>query len=470
MKERLTLTTEELRRLKAMELVEAGRLDIPRAVQLLQVSERQGWRILARYRKEGAAGLVHGNRGRPSPRRLGDGVRAAIVKLAEGQCRDYNDQHLTEVLHAECDLQVSRTSVRRVRRAAGLASPKKYRRRRGHQRRERYAQAGMLLQLDASLHGWLEERGPRLALLAAIDDATGELVGAHFRAQEDAAGYFLLMQGISQTHGLPLAVYADRHTIFQSPGKPTVEQELAGEVPKSQFARLLAELGIQLIAAHSPQAKGRIERLWQTLQDRLVKELRRAGAATLEQANQLLVTYLPTFNQRFMVPPTQAGSAFRPLPDDYHPDLAFAFLYQRTVANDHTISLDNHKLQLPPLAQGRSYARAKVQLRHCMDGRLLVLYQGELLTTFLPAEPGPPRVEHFRPVPSTPTPLRPAQPLRQPLPTTQPAPSPKPAQNHPWRNYGASRTQTPPQARLPTDRPQNLPVPATTDTFTERLR
>ena len=116
----------------------------------------------------------------------------------------------------------------------------------------------MLLQFDASIHDWLEGRGPRLALAAAIDDATNEVVGAVFRPQEDAAGYFLLLRSISQSHGLPLAAYADRHTIFQSPGKPTIEQELTGTVPQSQFARLVAELGIELIAAHSPQAKGRI--------------------------------------------------------------------------------------------------------------------------------------------------------------------------------------------------------------------
>jgi transposase len=258
------------------------------APRLLGISERQCWRMLARYREKGAAGLVHGNRDRPSPRRLPTAAREEILTLAHGICRDYNDQHLSEVLQEEHGLQVSRASVRRIRRAAGLASPHKYRRRRGHQRRERYPQAGMLVQLDASMHDWLETRGPRLALAAAIDDATNEVVGALFRDQEDAAGYFLLLRDISQTHGLPLAAYADRHTIFQSPVKPTIEQELAGTVPKSQFARLVEALGIELIAAHSPQAKGRIERLWQTFQDRLVKELRRAGATNLEQANQAL--------------------------------------------------------------------------------------------------------------------------------------------------------------------------------------
>jgi len=462
MEERLTLTMKELKRLRALELVEAERMTVAEAARLLGISERQCWRILARYREKGAAGLVHGNRGRPSPRRLAPAAREEILTLARGICQDYNDQHLSEVLQEEHGLQVSRASVRRIRRAVGLASPHKYRRRRGHQRRQRYPQAGMLLQLDASIHDWLEGRGPQLALAAAIDDATNEVVGALFRPQEDAAGYFLLLRSISQSHGLPLAAYADRHTIFQSPVKPTIEQELTGTVPQSQFARLLAELAIELIAAHSPQAKGRIERLWQTFQDRLVKELRQAGATNLEQANQVLAAYLPKFNQRFTVAPSQPGSAFRPLPADLDWEAVFAFHYQRQVANDHTISLDNHKLPLPPLAHGRSYARAKVDLHHSMDGRLAVRYQGQLLTIFEPAEPGPPRVERFCPKPEAPS-SQPAEPVRTPVPPTAARPPVKPAANHPWRRYPAVK-----QAAKPTAQP-DPPAPAYPDIFTDRL-
>jgi transposase len=462
MEERLTLSTKELKRLRALELVEVARMTVVEAARLLGISERQCWRMLARYREQGAAGLVHGNRDRPSPRRLSAAAREEILTLAQGVCRDYNDQHLTEVLQDEHGLQVSRASVRRIRRAAGLASPHKYRRRRGHQRRERYPQAGMLLQLDASIHDWLEARGPRLALAAAIDDATNEVVGALFRDQEDAAGYFLLLCDISQSHGLPLAAYADRHTIFQSPLKPTIEQELTGAVPKSQFARLLEALGVELIAAHSPQAKGRIERLWQTFQDRLVKELRQAGATNLQQANQVLAAYLPKFNQRFTVAPTQPGSAFRPVPAGLDWQTVFAFHYQRHVANDHTISLDNHKLQLPPLAHGRSYARAKVDLHHSMDGRLAVRYQGQLLAVFEPSQPGPPRVERFCPKPEAPS-SKPAQPVRTPAPPTASRPPVKPAANHPWRRYPTVK-----QAAQPTVQP-DPPAPAHPDIFTDRL-
>ena len=465
MDERLTMTTKELKRLKVLEWIEGEQVTVVQAAEMLGVSERQCWRLLARYRAEGAAGLVHRNRGRPSPQRLPEAAREQVLTLAEGICRDYNDQHLTEVLQEEHGLQMSRASVRRLRRAAGLGSPHKYRRRHGHQRRERRLRAGMLLQFDASNHAWLEGRGPRLALAGAIDDATGEVVGALFREQEDAAGYFLLVRQISQSHGIPLAIYADRHTIFQNPGKASLEQELLGLLPKSQFARLLAELQIELIAAHSPQAKGRVERLWQTLQDRLVKELRRAGAATLEQANQVLAAYLPKFNQRFQVAPALPESAFRPLPAQLDLEASFSFRYQRQVANDHTISLDGHKLQLPPVAHGRSYAKATVDLQHRLDGRLAVLHQGQLLIVFEPADGTPPRVERF--VPKNPQLL----PLKEKgsvptSPATPLSPGSKPAANHPWRSYPTAKSTPHPPAPAPA---HPAAGPAHPDIFTERL-
>jgi transposase len=465
MEERLTLTTKELKRLQVLEWIEAEQMTVVEAAEMLGISERQCWRLLARYRAEGAAGLVHGNRGRPSPQRLAEPVRAQVLTLAEGVCRDYNDQHLSEVLQEEHGMQLSRASVRRLRREAGLGSPHKYRRRHGHQRRERRPRAGMLLQFDASSHDWLEGRGPRLALAGAIDDATGAVVGALFREQEDAAGYFLLVRQICQSHGVPLAIYADRHTIFQSPLKPSIEQELAGRLPKSQFGRLLEELQIELIAAHSPQAKGRVERLWQTLQDRLVKALRQAGAATLEQANQLLATYLPKFNQRFKVAPAQPDSAFRPLPAQLDLEATFSFHYQRQVANDPTISLDRHKLQLPPLAHGRSYAKATVDLHHRLDGSLAVLHQGQLLIVFEPADSTPPRVERFNPKNPGSSSFKDPGPVRAPQ-TTPAPPGTKPAANHPWRRYPIAK----PTAQPPAPEPARPAAdPAHPDIFTERL-
>ena len=302
---------------------------------------------MARYRRLGAAGLAHGNRGRPCGRRVPQRIRDKLLALARGEFRDFNDQHFTEILAEEYAIRLSRSTVRRLRREAGLASPRKRRPSRHHQKRERYPQAGMLLQVDGSHHDWLEGRGPQLVLLAAIDDATSQLVYARFREQEDAAGYFLMLHEICRTKGLPLALYADRHTIFQSPKVPSLAEQLAGNPARSQFGRLVDELGIRLIPAHSPQAKGRVERLFGTLQDRLVKALRRANVSRLVEANQLLETFLPAFNARFGQPPAYPGSAYLPWSARTRSEDLFCFKFERTVAKDNTVSFSGHTLVIP---------------------------------------------------------------------------------------------------------------------------
>lgn len=426
----MTLTVEEQKRLKVITEIEAGRMTGREAAEMVGLSLRQVRRLIAAYRKEGAAGLAHGNRGRPSPRRTPEEVRRYILKLARGTYHDYNDTHFAEKLGEQHDLYVSRSTVRRLRRSIGQGSPRKRRAPRHRSRRERYMQPGMLLQIDGSHHKWLEKRGPKIVLIAAIDDATNEVPYALFRDQEDAAGYFELMQAISQSHGLPLAVYADQHTIFQSPSKPTVEQQLSGELPRTQFGRLMDELAIESIPALSPQAKGRVERLFGTLQDRLVKELREAQACTIEQANETMLSYLPRFNERFSVPAAQPGSAYRSWPDDLRPQDVFCFKHQRIVSNDNTISFDGKRLQIPAGPQRTSYARARVDVHQLLDGRLRICYKGETLVTYEPATPVPVRVGKFTPSAqpsSPPPPPKPKQPQqRKPY---------KPAPDHPWRRY-----------------------------------
>ena len=288
----------------------------------------------------------------------------------------------------------------------------------------------MLLQVDGSKHDWLEGRGPWLTLHAAIDDATNEVPWALFRLQEDATGYALLLHHIVQTHGLPLALYADRHTIFQSPKEATLEEQVQGLEPRSHLGRLLDELDIRLIPAHSPQAKGRVERLFGTLQDRLVKELRRAQATTLDEANAALRAYLPRFNRRFMKPPAQPGSAYRPRLSRADANAQICFTYWRTVANDHTFSLFGYTLRLPELPARPNLAGRRISLRHRMDGRLAVVYQNQLLGLLQPLQLGPPHLGDF--VPATQHLAVPRRPPALPAPQAPPQ-SPKPAADHPWR-------------------------------------
>lgn len=224
------------------------------------------------------------------------------------------------------------------------------------------------MQIDGSDHDWLEGRGPRLTLVAAIDDATGEIPATLFREQEDAAGYFLLLRKIVEGPGVPMALYADRHTIFRSPKKPTLQQELAEEAPKSQFGRLVDELGIELIPSFSPQARGRVERLFETLQDRLVKELGLENVGSLDEANGFLETFLSRYNACFTQDPAEPVSAYLPLPEDLDLEAAFSFKHQRTVRNDNTISFSGHALQIPPDEHRGNYARCRVDVRQLMDG------------------------------------------------------------------------------------------------------
>jgi len=439
--DKVTLNIKEQQRVIVLNKVLQGSLTGKEAAEMLEVSLRHTRRLIAAYRHEGAPALAHGNRGRPPANKLKQAVANEIVRLARTEYLDYNDSHFTEDLADQYGIHVSTPTVRRLRRAAGLGSPRKRRTPRHRRRRQRYPQAGMLLQVDGSKHDWLDGRGPWLTLHAAIDDATNEVPWAVFRAEEDATGYALLVHHISQTHGLPMAIYADRHTIFQSPKVPTMEEQLEGLAPRSHLGRMMDDLGIRLISAHSPQAKGRVERLFGTLQDRLVKELRRANASTLEEANTVLHNYLPRLNRRFVKPAAKEGSAYSPRLSQAEANAQICFSYWRTVAKDHTIALFGYDLALPDMPIRLNLAGRRITLRHRMDGRLAVSYKGEVLGLLKPAQLGPPVLENFIPDP---------QHLahRRPLATT-PASLPangkdakathtpyKPNYNHPWRRQG----------------------------------
>lgn len=384
------MSIEEQRRAMVLTRVVAGSLSMTEAATLLGLSERSIWRLKRCFLADGPAGLVHGNRGRPPARRLDDAVRARIVDLAGGRFEGANDCHLVDLL-AEEGLVVSRASVQRILRAAGRPSPRHRRPPRHRSRRDRMPQAGLLLQLDGSRHDWLESRGPRLTLVGAVDDATGILTGATFREQEDVAGYLEILRDTVRRHGVPAAVYHDRHTIFVASTRTplTLEEQLVDRRTPTQFGRALAELGISSIAAWTPQAKGRIERVWGTLQDRLVTELRMAGAADREAANRVLHRFVTRFNRRFAVPPTDASPAWRPLPAGVRLEAVCCLKYRRVVAPDHTVRVGATILQLPAIRGRRGYAHRRVDVEVRLDGRLVV-WDGtrELLVRDAPADPG----------------------------------------------------------------------------------
>ena len=240
-------------------------------------------------------------------------------------------------------------------------------------RRQRMPRKGMLIQMDGSHHRWLGNRRSPFALLLAVDDATGTVVDALFSEREDAHSYFLLMQGLLRQRGIPVALYTDRHAVFRHtpgsglPGMPT------------QFSRAMEELGIQMIFAMSPQAKGRVERTAGTFQDRLVTELRLAGATTIAEATAVLQEFLPRYNRRFQVPPQYPKPAFRPLNPKLCLDQILCFKHRRKVAKDNTVRYQLHTLQLLPGSERPSYAGAAVEVLEGLDGRLSVRHEGRIL-------------------------------------------------------------------------------------------
>jgi hypothetical protein len=292
----------------------------------------------------------------------------------------------------------------------------------------------MLLQIDGSRHDWLEGRGPYLTLVGGIDDATGMVPWATFREHEDALGYFELLRQIARRFGIPQALYSDRHGIFFKTKKDlSLEEELVGKPHPTQFGRLLEELGVQLILALSPQAKGRIERLWGTFQDRLVSELRLAGATTASDADQVLARYLPRHNRRFALPANNPEPAWLPWPKQLRPDEVFCFKYRRVVANDHTVRLGPHIIDIPPQPERRSFARVPVDLHQRFDGQIHVFYQGVCLAK--KKVEATPRIVNGSDSSSQRTPQVP-RPTVTPAPT-QPKDPWRPPPNHPWRRAPA---------------------------------
>lgn len=356
----------------------AGELRTAEAIELLGLSERHAWRLRRRLLVEGPSSLVHGNRGRASTRRIPDDLRSRIVELARTRYDGANDCHLTELLAEHEGIVLGRVSVRRILRAAGCPSPRRHRPPRHRRRRERMPQEGLLLQLDGSRHDWLEGRGPWLTLLAAVDDATGRVVGATFRDEEDTAGYLELLRDVVGGNGIPAAIYRDRHGAFE-PTNPAVHLSAEERRTATQVGRALERLGIRSIAARSPQAKGRVERAWGTDQDRLVVVLRLAGACDRVSANDVLARYLTARNARFAVEPADPQPAWRAVPDGVELDEVFAFHYRRRVANDHTVRIGGLALDLPPLRRARGYAGRWVEVVVRLDGRIVVADEGDAL-------------------------------------------------------------------------------------------
>jgi transposase len=375
-----TLTMQDEKRLEVIQRVYRSELTVVQAAVVMGVSERQCYRIKARVGKAGAKGVVHGNRGRRCKRKIKEKIVRRIVELARGKYQGFNDHHLTEKLKEQQQIELSREKVRRILRAEGIASPKKRRGIKHRSRRERRASEGMMLQVDGSPHDWLQGRGPRLCLIGAIDDATSKVMGAFFAPAESTWGYFHLFCEIFREHGVPQSIYTDCHSVFFTDREPTLDEQLINRKPTTEVGRGLEELGVTLILAHSPQAKGRIERLWNTFQDRLVSELRLRKAKTVEQATAVLDRYLPVHNRKF-AKLAKAEPAWRKL-SAVKIERALCFKQQRTVAKDNTVTFEGTVLQIPKTSAYRSYASKRVDVHVLLDGAVEIFYKTEKIASF----------------------------------------------------------------------------------------
>jgi transposase len=428
-KANMTQISQEQERIKVLQEHQSGKLSMAQVAAHLGCSQRHAYRLKARYQQAGASGMAHGNRGKRSPRRIAESRREEICQLVKGVYQGCNQRHVRDLLEERNAITVSRASLRRIMNERGLLVITTQKRRTHRLRRPRYKQEGQLIQIDASPHAWREERGPRLRLVGGIDDATGKVVGAVFREQEDQQGYMLMLRQVVEHYGSPGAIYHDRHTMFPS-GKSHVDErgklseQLDGKRNETQLGRLFGQLGSRSIAARSPQAKGRIERLWGTFQDRLVSELRLENVTTREQANQMLAGYVARFNARFAVPAAEAELGWQALPAGLDLNECFCLYDERTVAADNTISYHGQRIQLLPNDVRAHWVRCKVEVHAHFDGQIPLFYQGQAL----PA----------RPAPADPVALRPSKEISA---TSEPAASKAhpPQADHPWRKAGRAR-------------------------------
>ncbi len=437
--DRLLMSTKELRRLHVIQQVVDGKITQVDAAQAVGLTDRQIRRLVARVRQEGARGLVHRSRGRPSNRAMAPRTKAWILRRYAARYPDFGPTLAAEKLAERDGIQLSDETLRGWLLQAGI--PHFRRRKRPHRQwRARKAHRGELVQIDGSHHAWLEARGPACVLMGAIDDATGT-VFARFYEYEGTLPALDSVTRYIRRHGIPLRVYVDKHSTYKSPGEPTIEEQLQGRGPQSQFERALAELGVEVLHAHSPQAKGRIERLFGTFQDRLIKELRLAGIATIAAANRFLDGYLPTYNRRFAVAATGAGDLHRPIPPGVDLQSVLCLKTSRALRNDCTVAHNGHLYQVHD-----NVRTARVAVHERVDGTMQITHRGQPLRySAIAARPRRPQAT---------------------APATSGRARPRPAPDHPWRRpvtRGSKRQRYPGDDRgqeWPGDLPLSLGHPS----------
>jgi transposase len=422
-KDMIVMSIREVKCLKAVQTVIDKRITQKVAASMLGLSGRQVRRLVKVIREQGDRGIIHGLRGRPSNRRLPEEMRGRVLSLYQERYPDFGPTLAMEKLF-ECDgITISDETLRTWLIEAGLWKKRRKRSvfRRWRPRKECF---GEMIQMDGSHHDWLEGRGPELVLMGSIDDATNTTYG-RFHDYEGTLPAMDSFKGYVEKYGLPMSVYLDRHTTYKSPRKLTEWDEVEGIESLSQFERALKELGVEVIHALSPQAKGRVERLFGVLQDRLVKEMRLRGIRTKEEANAFLEEYLPRHNERFNVCPAHEADVHVKLPRHVDLDEYLCIKTERTIRNDNTIALDGRLYQIEELGD------KKVVVQERLDGSLRMISKGAAL-----------KYKEITERPKKAAAL-PKSNLRV---YTRP---PKPSKDHPWRKRWQIRNSAPQQGTSP---------------------
>lgn len=409
-KDIIMLSQRELKRLHVIQKVLEGVIKQIEAAEMLGLSDRQIRRLIKRVRIEGDKGAGHKSRGRGSSRKISKRIRDRVIELYRERLKGFGPTLAAEKVLELAGIQISDETLRLWLIEEG--EWQKQRKSRIHRQwRERKHYFGEMVQMDGSHHDWFEGRGPECVLMGYIDDATNN-VHARFYEYEGTMPAMDSFRRYIRKNGIPVSVYVDKHTTYKSPAKPSIEDEINETKPMSQFERALKELGVDVIHANSPQAKGRIERLFNTFQDRVVKEMRLKGISSIEEANKFLQEYLPGYNKRFSVSPKKEDNFHREIPQGLNLDGILCIKTERTLRNDYTISHNSTLYQMLEKTSAK-----KVQIEERINGTMAITYEGSRL--------------RFRKITE-----RPEKAQNKPLILILKKRKPNiPAMNHPWRSF-----------------------------------
>ena len=379
----IEISQKDLNRHHVLKMVLENKLGLSEAAKTLGVSYRHAKRLRKKLSEKGVAGLSHGNRGRDPANKTPEELKSRVMALSNEKYKDFNDTHFFEMLRDVEELEVSRETVRSIRRGEGIKPKVKRKPRKHNKRRERKESEGLMMLWDGSPHRWFGEGKKPCCLMAAMDDAKGQALSLFFVEHECSWAYLELLRQVTSSYGIPACVYQDKHSsLKRNDDFWSIEEQLAGRQDPTQVGAALEALGVKPIFAVTPQAKGRVERLFKTLQDRLVAMLRLEGITDIQRANAYIQEFfLDYFNNRFAVEARNTQNAWRKLPKNLDVERILAFRYEATVGNDNAIRFAGMIIDIEPGPNKRSYAGVRAELRQTLDGGWRVYHQNKLIAT-----------------------------------------------------------------------------------------